>query len=205
MATTSGAVVVRLEGCGDKAAASRQGVAKVLAMSVGKIDPDNTVLIFLDGDGQHAPEEIPRFIEAVRAGADFAVGQRAFDGTMPLVRRWGNRAITAYMRWRFGTTVADPWCGFRAWRVRQLPIFLGVTLSGYVGEIEQVIAATACGLRIANVPVSTIYADEGSGLTVWEFLRLWWFLVWGSRKINRFWRVKNPSITTGGSVGRMAG
>jgi glycosyltransferase involved in cell wall biosynthesis len=88
-ASRAGAEVLRRVANGGKGAAIRDGLARVLA------DPGVTHVLFLDGDGQHDPAEIPGFLGAYSrrtiAGAptELIIGQRAFSA-MPPIRRAAN-------------------------------------------------------------------------------------------------------------------
>ncbi len=120
-------------------------------------------VLCLDADGQHLPDEIPRFLEAAR-NADLVVGNRMADvRSMPPIRVWTNR-ITSWMLSRLaGVRVPDAQCGYRlvrreAWR--------GVTIRtrNYDFEGEMIVAMGRKGFRVVSVPVSTIYRDEISSI-----------------------------------------
>ena len=69
-------------------------------------------LVFLDGDGQHDPAEIPRLIEPILSDtADFVIGFRTFD-QMPAYRRLGRAVLD--LASSNGSSITDSQCGFRA-------------------------------------------------------------------------------------------
>ena len=74
-----------------------------------------TWAITLDGDGQHAPEDIPLFLAcAQRTGADLVVGDRTHQREkMPWLRRFVNRWMTAQISRLTGVRLPDSQCGFR--------------------------------------------------------------------------------------------
>lgn len=134
-------------------------------------------VLMLDGDGQHLPEEIPRFLEeANRSGAALIVGSRMSDlRTMPLVRRLTNSFMSWSISWLCGQPVPDSQCGFRMIRTDFAPA-LFCESDNYDYETEMLVIASNMGHRISSVPVSTIYGDETSKIhpvrdTV-RFLRL---------------------------------
>ena len=157
-ARRSGAEVIRHPVNGGKGAAIKTGL--------GELSRRATVeyVLILDGDGQHLPEEIPRFIEeANRSGAAMIVGSRMSDvRTMPLVRKLTNR----FMSWQIsrvcGQPVPDTQCGFRMIRKDLASELCATESSRFDYETEMLVIASRRGHRISAVPVSTVYGDEKS-------------------------------------------
>lgn len=120
-------------------------------------------ILLLDGDGQHLPEEIPRFIEeANRSQSRCIIGSRmSTTETMPFVRKWTNR----YMSWRISRVcdqkIPDSQCGFRLIH-RDLVPFLYCESEAFDYETEVLFVASQNGFQISAVPVSTIYGEEKS-------------------------------------------
>jgi glycosyltransferase involved in cell wall biosynthesis len=119
-------------------------------------------LVTIDCDGQHQPRLIPDFIAAA-AAADLVSGSRylrAFPGDTPPPesRRRINAEITAEINRRFGLTVTDAFCGFKAYARRALEM-LRVTETGYAMPLEVWVRAAAAGLRIVELPVPLVYLD----------------------------------------------
>jgi glycosyltransferase involved in cell wall biosynthesis len=117
----------------------------------------------LDADGQHAPDEIPRFIEAFESSrAGIIIGNRMGDTQgMPWVRRMTNRLTSAIISARAGTRIDDSQSGYRLIETRVLRNIDLVT-GKYDTESEILIKAAWSGVDIASVPIRTIYADEES-------------------------------------------
>jgi glycosyltransferase involved in cell wall biosynthesis len=121
-------------------------------------------VLILDGDGQHAPEEIPRFLAAANeTRAPMLVGNRMSDvEKMPFVRKLTNR----FMSWQIGAVcgqaVPDSQCGYRMIHRDLLPAMLAITTTKFDYETEMLVVASRLGHRLAAVPVSTIYGDEKS-------------------------------------------
>lgn len=101
--------VTRRERNGGKGAAVKTGFA--LARELGY-----THALQVDADGQHALEDIPRFLDAARQNPSALVlGQPRFDGTAPIGRRIGRR-ITIFWTWiEAGPVIGDAMCGFRVY------------------------------------------------------------------------------------------
>ena len=126
---------------------------------------DADVLIVLDGDGQHDPQDIPRFIQAA-ASADLVIGSRSASTAVPVYRKLGQRVLDLATR-----THLDSQNGYRAYSRTALaalsPIEQGMAVSS-----EIVIQAQHLGLTIVQLPVEISYAQKskrspvGHGLDV---------------------------------------
>jgi glycosyltransferase involved in cell wall biosynthesis len=120
--------------------------------------------LVLDGDGQHAPEEIPRFLTAANESkASMLVGNRMSDTrTMPFVRKMTNRFMSSQISKVCGQWVPDTQCGFRMFERALLPAMVEIATTKFDYETEQLVVASRRGCQIAAVPISTIYGDEKS-------------------------------------------
>lgn len=117
----------------------------------------------LDGDGQHAAEDIPNLLrEAERSAADVVVGNRMGRlESMPLIRRWVNQWMSARLSSLAKTSIPDTQCGFRLLRL-ELVSRATVTTTQYDFESELLIEVARLGGTISSAPVQTIYAEEQS-------------------------------------------
>ena len=122
-------------------------------------------VVILDGDGQHLPEEINRFISAASTnGARLLLGTRMSDvSRMPLVRRMVNRYMSNKISRVCGQEIPDTQCGFRMVHRELIPDLLGGT-GRFDYETEMLIVASRKGCRIESVPISTVYSDEVSSI-----------------------------------------
>jgi glycosyltransferase involved in cell wall biosynthesis len=118
---------------------------------------DADVLVFLDGDRNEDPRELPRVLGPVLAGeADLVIGSRVRGGAAPGAltpqQRVGNRVVTTLLRLLYGLSLTDigP---FRAIPARVLRD-LGMEHETYGWPVEMVVKAARRGYRIAEVPVS---------------------------------------------------
>ena len=121
-------------------------------------------LLILDGDGQHAPEEIPRFLEeANRSHAAMLVGNRMADTrTMPFVRKMTNRFMSWQISQVCGRSIPDSQCGFRMLKRDLAPALAAIETTKFDFETEMLVVASRKGCEIGAVPISTIYGDEVS-------------------------------------------
>ena len=108
VACASGATVLRHEGNEGKGTA----IQKILA-EARKRSPD--VLVLLDADSQHNPDEIPLFVKAVTEGADLVIGSRVLQAyKTPRHRRFGQKVLLYFARIVSGRNLSDSESGFRA-------------------------------------------------------------------------------------------
>jgi glycosyltransferase involved in cell wall biosynthesis len=154
-AEAAGAVCLRHRRNEGKGAAVRTGMHYLL-------ERDFSHVLFLDGDGQHNPEDIPLLIQSARStGAGIVIGARSFDrARMPVERYYSNRMGSRVASWLAGQEVLDSQSGFRLIRVDQLRR-LHLKARRYEIEMEILIKMSRAGCRIEHVPVQTIYHDGG--------------------------------------------
>ena len=127
-----------------------------------KRNPD--VLVLLDADGQHNPEEIPSLVNAISDGSDVAIGSRQkHSENIPAYRKFGQNIISFFTRILSRSTLSDTESGFRAFSRKALNM-LEPKERGMAISAETISEATAKGLKIAEVPISAIYTRDGSTL-----------------------------------------
>lgn len=129
-------------------------------------------IVFLDADGQHNPDEIPRLLAPIQADqADIVFGVRDFFRHMPLVSKLGNLFLTHMASWMFHIYLQDTQSGFRAFRLTIYPkLYWGS--ARYAVETEMIVNTGKYHLRWVEVPISTIYHDAYRGTTVIDGIRI---------------------------------
>ncbi len=157
-ARASGVEVIRHPVNQGKGAAIKTGLRTLMARE------GIAYVLILDGDGQHAPEEIPRFLAAAHAtSAPMFVGNRMSDvETMPFVRKLTNRLMSWQISSVCGQSVPDSQCGFRMIERELLPAMVAIETTKFDYETEMLVVASRTGAKIGAVPISTIYGDEKS-------------------------------------------
>ena len=109
----------------------------------------------LDADGSTDPREIPAFVGALIAGADFVKGSRFIQGggtaDMPLYRKLGNFGFVSGVRLLFGGSYTDLCYGYNAFWRRVLPT-LALNGDGFEIETQMNVRALKDGLKVAEVP-----------------------------------------------------
>jgi glycosyltransferase involved in cell wall biosynthesis len=120
------------------------------------------------GDGQYAPEELPRLVAPLRDGeADAVFGSRmmeghtALKGGMPLYKYVGNRVLTAAQNALLGTRLSEFHSGYRIYSTRALArIPFRLNSNDFHYDTEIIIQLLNAGLRIKELPIPTYYGDE---------------------------------------------
>ena len=123
------------------------------------------IVVTIDGDGQHDPDEIPALMAPIIDGrADLVNGSRYLDGfeeNTPAYRRVGQRVLDIATNVTSGTHVTDSQSGFRAFR--------GITIqyyrfrdTGFGIESEMLADAAEHDLKILEVPITVRYDVENS-------------------------------------------
>lgn len=170
-AEQAGAVVIRHPHNLGKGAACRSGFYAAM-----KLEAD--VIITLDGDGQHDPEEIPKFIEARKNNIQrkgIVLGSRMQNvKDMPWLRLTTNRTLSALISFLARTKINDSQSGFRSID-REVLEKVDYENNRYDAESEILVRAARAGFEIDEIPIRTIYGDEYSKINVfwdtWRFVR----------------------------------
>ncbi len=123
-----------------------------------KLNPE--VVVTIDADGQHDPDDIPRLIEPILRGeADVVIGSRFADGSegrMPRYRVYGIKTITGISGALSGLKVTDAQSGFRAYSGRVLKLLVPVE-EGMGASTEILSRASQHNLRVVEVPIAVRY------------------------------------------------
>lgn len=120
------------------------------------------VLVTMDCDGQHQPDRIPVLLEAIH-DADIVSGSRYLrefreDTVPPTDRRFINQTVTREINARYGLSLTDSFCGFKAYRVEALKQ-LTPTESGWGMPLELWVQAARLHLRVKEIGVPRVYLD----------------------------------------------
>ena len=120
-------------------------------------------IITLDGDLQHDPFEIPRFIDCYsQTNADLILGDRTDDlSHMPLDRQFSNKMTSLIISILTGQRVRDSQTGYRLIRT-DVPRKINLISNRYETESELLVKALVNGYKISHVPIRTIYNNQQS-------------------------------------------
>ncbi len=152
----------------------RRGKGDAIRTAIPLIESE--FVIFMDADGSHDPDDIPRLIEPIQSGqADHVIGSRLIGGSSELhggfdefFRLAGSSFITACINTKFRVRLSDSQNGFRAFRTSVLK---GLTLKENDITIEQelLLRSLEAGVRVLEVPAHEHRRKNGtSHVHLWK-------------------------------------
>lgn len=137
------------------------------------------VVALLHGDGQYAPEVLPRLLAPILKGsADAVIGSRmmtrfgALRGGMPLYKYAGNKVLTAFQNFTLCARLSEFHSGYRAYAtaaLRAIPFELNS--DDFHFDTEILIQLLSRGYRVAEVPIPTYYGTEISRVNGLRYAR----------------------------------
>lgn len=164
------------------------------------------VIVEMDADGSHQPEQLPSLLDAV-SGAHLVIGSRWVPGgsvvNWPFHRKMLSRAGSLYSRMMLGLSVHDITAGYRAFRRETLEsIDLSTVDSvGYGFQVDMTFRVAKKGLRIVEVPIAFVEREYGdskmSGNIVFEAIAS--VTRWG---LAARWRALTGRLSTGAQPSR---
>ncbi|MEE8168794.1 MAG: glycosyltransferase family 2 protein [Candidatus Hydrothermarchaeales archaeon] len=159
------ATAIEAEGGGAEVISYRRNRGKAHAIRLGFREcRDCDVVVVLDADLQHLPEEIPLLLKCIDDGSDLCIGSRALKvNNMPSSRRLSNWVASTLIGRLIGKRITDPQSGFRAIRGEKLGL-LELRAERYAIEHVMILEAARKGFKICEVPVSCRYAGEESDI-----------------------------------------
>lgn len=129
--------------------------------AIGEYD----IVVTIDGDGQHNPDEIPKLIKPIiEDNVDFVNGSRYLNGpeeNTPSYRRVGQKVLDVATNISAGVDVTDSQSGFRAFTPQAIETFKFKD-TGFGIESEMLADAASKNLKIVEVPITVRYDVDGS-------------------------------------------
>lgn len=150
---------------------------------------DYGVVVEMDADGSHAPEQLPDLLAAVNAGADLALGSRWIAGgevkDWPRSRMLLSRGGNTYARLMLGVPIRDITGGYRAFRrelLEQLPLG-SIESQGYCFQVDLAWRSVLLGARVVEVPITFVERTAGASKMSRDIVAeaLWRVTGWGLR------------------------
>jgi dolichol-phosphate mannosyltransferase len=161
------------------------------------------VVVEMDADGSHAPEDLPALLAALD-DADLVIGSRYVPGgrvvNWPTHRQWLSRGGNLYSRLALGVPIRDITGGYRAFRRQVLEELTGadVASQGYCFQVDMAWRAVQAGFRVREVPITFTERERGSSKMSQAIVAeaLWRVTRWGAaRLLNRVGR-RGGSVRT---------
>ncbi len=171
--------------------------AAYLAGFAAALHGEHQVVVEMDADGSHAPEDLPALLDALH-DADLVLGSRYVPGgevlNWPAHREWLSRGGNLYSRLALGVSIRDITGGYRVFR-RQVLEELDldqVASQGYCFQVDMAWRAVRAGFRVREVPITFVERERGAskmnGAIVGE--ALWNVTCWGVERLLRRDRVR---------------
>ncbi|ALG84861.1 polyprenol monophosphomannose synthase [Gordonia phthalatica] len=139
----------------------KDGLGKAyLAGFAWGLERDYAVIVEMDADGSHAPEQLHRLLDGINAGADLVIGSRYVPGgalvNWPKRREFLSKGANTYARLALGAKIKDITAGYRAFR-REVLEKIGldqVESAGYCFQIDLAWRSLQNGFTIREVPIT---------------------------------------------------
>jgi glycosyltransferase involved in cell wall biosynthesis len=139
--------------CGAKVITHPYGMGNGAAVKSGARVAQGGVLVFMDADGQHQPQDIPLLLEKLDQGYDMAVGARSRRSQAGLHRAAANGFYNLLASWMVGQKVDDLTSGFRAVRTGKFRKFLYMLPNGFSYPTTITMSFFRAGYAVGYVPI----------------------------------------------------
>ncbi len=182
----------------------RRNFGQTAALSAGFHEAVGEVVVSMDGDLQHAPEDIPALLDKIQEGYDIASGWRKNRVDNPFTRKLPSRIANWMMARLSGMHLHDFGTTFKAYRSEVLKDI------NLYGELHRFIPALASfyGARVAEVPIQNVPRVNGGshyGLgrtlhVLFDILTIKFLLSYFTRPMQFFGKIGLASVTLGGGI-----
>lgn len=174
-------------------------LAEAIKMARGK------VICYIDADLQIDPEVIPRFVLAIQAGADIAIGSKHHGQSYQRIRGWRRAQSICYNRLARGLLrldLQDFQCGAKAFRRDVILPLLGfLSCRRWSWDTELLVKAATLGYTITELPVIAVPNKRRKStvrlrdiiMMSWHLLRLWWWRVFRAHAFIQTRRLKDSA------------
>lgn len=158
------------------------------------------LVVVMAADDQMDPDDLPRLLEPLISGvADYAKGNRLLHASaarMPIGRRVAAHVLGRATAIATGYKISDSQCGYTAitaGALRRLELSELWPRYGYPNDLLGL--AARAKLRVTEVPVTAVYADEQSGIRPWHFFSVAWLIGrrWARERARTQSKTGNPS------------
>lgn len=125
------------------------------AIKTGARAATGDVLVFMDGDGQHDPDDIEKLLYKFEEGFDLVVGSRSGIADQASIARWGANSIyNRLASWMVNQQIPDLTSGFRAVDRRKFLSFLYLLPNGFSYPTTSTMAFFRAGYSVGFVPIN---------------------------------------------------
>jgi len=184
------------ERVGAKVLSHKRNLGKGAAFSTGfryARQSEADIVVTLDCDGQHDPNEIPSVMEPILKGeADVVIGSRRLSKNVPWHRRFGGRILDRATGVSASGSIVDAQSGFRAYSSKALEQVTAAE-SGMGVDSEVLLRVKEAGLRIREVPIKVSYvgSETSKHNPIYHALDVFFTIV-------KFMSIRHPFLFYGG-------
>lgn len=156
----------------------RQGKGSAIRTGLDFALKNNYDLIFtLDGDGQHHPKEMKRFLDSLEDNSIIIGNRMHHPKNMSIWRYLSNKLNSVVVSLVCGQSIPDSQCGYRLFTSRAIQSIV-LEANNYEIELEMTVKLARKGFRIISVPIESIYESERSDICpIRDSWRVFVFLV----------------------------
>ena len=123
------------------------------AIKTGARAAKGEIIVFMDADGQHKPEDIPRLLEKIAEGYDMAVGARDFASQAGMHKAFANGFYNRLSSWMVGQKISDLTSGFRAVKAKKFLKFLYLLPNTFSYPTTITMSFFRAGFAVAYIPI----------------------------------------------------
>ena len=132
------------------------------AIKTGARAAKGDVLVFMDADGQHKPDDLPRLVEVFNSGYDMVVGARQAGSQAGLHRSVANDIFSRFASWMVMQPIADLTSGFRVVRASKFRQFLYLLPNGFSYPTTITMSFFRAGYRVAYMSIEAPRRSSGT-------------------------------------------
>jgi len=132
------------------------------AIKTGAREAQSDIIVFMDADGQHAPEDILRLLAKLEQGYDLVVGARQKGSQASVGRSIANKFYNKFASYMTGHKIEDLTSGFRAVKAKKFREFLSLLPNGFSYPTTSTMAFFRAGYSVAYVPIHAAQRADDS-------------------------------------------
>lgn len=134
---------------------NRYNMGNGAAVKIGARQARGDILVFLDADGQHNPDDIPRLLDKLHEGYDMVVGARTSGSQAGAHRALANGVYNKLASWMVGHDIKDLTSGMRVVRTEKFRRFLYLLPNGFSYPTTITMSFFRAGFSVAYIPITT--------------------------------------------------
>ncbi len=138
------------------------------AIKSGASAASGEIIVFMDGDGQHRPQDIARLLEKLQLGYDMVVGARDDNSQASVGRMAANKIYNRLAAWVVGHTIPDLTSGFRAVKADKFREFLYMLPNGFSYPTTITMAFFRAGYSVSYVDIKAEKRQGESHINLWK-------------------------------------